>query len=777
MKRMAQKAAIVILSLAFIMGMPLAAESKDAAAESVKIEKLTVSSPSGRTAYVAKGKSVKLAVTVKTKSKKKADKKVLYKSANKKIATVNGQGVVKGIKAGKTKVTAVSSKDKKKKAAIKIVVKNVAVKSVKLKEKSAVISVGKKKALKAEVAPKKASNRLVWSSSKKSVASVSDKGVITGKKAGTAVITAKAADGSGKKAVFKVTVTKSVNMASMDVQNVQTITFELDRAQALTADKILVKTKVYERGEYRNQLKIDNISTSDNINYTVILNNESRIQVNDFVQVSVPSLTGTVKSLEMEYNEQICAFMEEEISVWSVNKYSSDNFTFGSSYGYSSYTITGLPAGLTSKADGDCMYVTGIPTTVGNTTATLRAVDEKGNTLTKSIYFIVGSENKVVGAGMPVYSLAANAEENNVNTYAQFSGGEGYYYYEIINDGGMKAEIIDSSNNTVHISAWLADPGEHSITVRALDSYSRFCDVVIPIYISQGVTVSGTVRDAAGNPIPFASIEMTNKNRADRFFRTGSFTADKNGFYSSSVSAGTYDIEVRYKNNKTYFKNSKTEVFLYNKEISASLSGFDLYFPLYKVSVISADPDRYPLMNSNGYYNFEWYVNNECVGEGDTLYLKNGTYTIESVEIHSGHTENTTGDWFNGVKTTYVYTNNKLTGRVTVNGSAAQVIMSKSPDYETTQVYSTLPAKDTTFEVKTNSYKYLYDTGGYGAYFFVPTKTGSYGISGDYVKIYNMAGHRLSARADGMYDLEAGTKYIIGADGSKSECFEIYSNQ
>ncbi|MDE6636441.1 MAG: Ig-like domain-containing protein [Lachnospiraceae bacterium] len=79
-------------------------------------------------AYVAKGKSVNLTVNVKTKSKKKADIKVTYRSADSTVASVNEKGVVKGIKAGKTKVTVTSSKDTKKKAAINIVVKNTAVK-------------------------------------------------------------------------------------------------------------------------------------------------------------------------------------------------------------------------------------------------------------------------------------------------------------------------------------------------------------------------------------------------------------------------------------------------------------------------------------------------------------------------------------------------------------------------------------------------------------------------------------------------------------------------
>lgn len=778
MKKVVKRIMAGTLYLGLIMGMATAVNQTDASAKKVKVDKVTVSSPSGKTAYIAKGKKVKLTVTVKVNSKKKADKKVTYKSANKKIASVNGKGIVKGIKAGKTKVTVTSSKNKKKKATVKVIVKKDAVKSVKINEKSVNISVGDKKALKATVTPKKASNAIEWSSSKSSVASVSDKGVVTGKKAGTAVITAKAADGSGKKATVKVTVTNTVNMAAMDVQNVQTVTFALDKAQALTADNIIIKTKVYEKGEYRNQLKIDNISTVDNINYTVVLNGDTRIYVNDFVQVSVPALSGAVKCMEKEYTEQICAFTEEAISSWTVNKYGYDSYTFGSAYGYSSYTITGLPAGLVSEVRGDYIYVKGTPVTAGSTTATLSAVDEKGNTLTKSIYFIVGSEDVIVGAGMPEYTLVSNTDSNNVYTYATFTGGSHYYDFEIINDGGTGAKIGESSSimGRAEIYAKISAPGNYNVVMRATDDKKRTCDVTIPIYVSQGIAVAGLVKDASGNPMPNASIVFTNKNRADRFCRTGYYSTDKNGSYSATISAGSYDIAASYHNDEEYSDNAKATRYLYKQDLSATRSGFDVSLPLYKVVLVSADAEKYPLTSSSGYSYYDWYSNHGYLGSGDTLYLKNGNYTIETKEQEDDVNSQKTGDWFNGQVETKTYGTYKLVGSAAVNGAAAQVSVSKVPGTAKTDTVTMPAAKDTPYEVTVEERKDLDEAGRYYAYSFTPSITGIYSISNEDVMFYDMTtGKTVSTDSNGYYTLTAGTKYIVGTGYyNEDEAFRIY---
>ena len=85
---------------------------------------------------------------------------------------------------------------------------NIPVSGVALNKTSTSISVGNSEKLTATVTPENAANKdLKWASSNTSVATVAPDGTVTAVKAGTAAITATAADGSGKSATCTVTVT------------------------------------------------------------------------------------------------------------------------------------------------------------------------------------------------------------------------------------------------------------------------------------------------------------------------------------------------------------------------------------------------------------------------------------------------------------------------------------------------------------------------------------------------------------------------------------------
>lgn len=145
-------------------------------------------------ATVLSDKSVKLVAKVYPKNAN--NKKLLWTSSNKRIATVE-KGVVVGLRKGIVKIT-VKSTDGSKLSAQCVVTVKQAVKNIKLNKTLITGRKGTKVTLKAKVTPTKADNRIVkWQSSNKKIATVNKKGVVTVKGKGCAVIKCTSSDGSG----------------------------------------------------------------------------------------------------------------------------------------------------------------------------------------------------------------------------------------------------------------------------------------------------------------------------------------------------------------------------------------------------------------------------------------------------------------------------------------------------------------------------------------------------------------------------------------------------
>lgn len=168
---------------------------------------------------VTVGKTYKLTATVSPSNA--TLKNVSWKSSNSKIASVDKNGVVKGIKAGKATITCTTN-DSGKTAKCEITVKNVVASSVALNKTNITITTGTSATLKATVLPENTYNKNVtWSSSNTSVATVSSSGKITAKKPGTATITCKTVSG-GKTATCTVKVSgikvDSISLSNFDIK-------------------------------------------------------------------------------------------------------------------------------------------------------------------------------------------------------------------------------------------------------------------------------------------------------------------------------------------------------------------------------------------------------------------------------------------------------------------------------------------------------------------------------------------------------------------------------
>ncbi len=147
-----------------------------------------------------------------------SEKRIKWSSDNTSVATIGSSGVLKGVKAGSAVITA-TSYDGNYTAKCKVTVVQP-VTGITISDKSAKISAGKSKTVTCSVLPSNATNKsVIWSSSNEKVATVS-KGVITAKKAGSAVITVKTADG-GFSAACNVTVIVPVTGVSVSVSSVE----------------------------------------------------------------------------------------------------------------------------------------------------------------------------------------------------------------------------------------------------------------------------------------------------------------------------------------------------------------------------------------------------------------------------------------------------------------------------------------------------------------------------------------------------------------------------
>lgn len=160
-----------------------------------------------------KGSKYRLKTKILPKTAK--NKKVKYRSNKPAVVAVSSQGILSAKKAGTAKVTVRATDGSNKMAGIqvKVVKKLKKVSKVTLNTGKVTLYVngadgqaGQCK-LQANTLPKNATEKkVVFQSSDRSVASVDQGGVVKAKKAGTAKITAYAADGWGKKASCTVTV-------------------------------------------------------------------------------------------------------------------------------------------------------------------------------------------------------------------------------------------------------------------------------------------------------------------------------------------------------------------------------------------------------------------------------------------------------------------------------------------------------------------------------------------------------------------------------------------
>lgn len=176
----------------------------------------------------------------------------VWASSNTKVATVDQNGVVKGVKAGKAKITLTVQNPGDAQALV--LSKDVTVKqyvtSIKLNAAKKTIYNGKAFTLKATVNPKNAANKAVtYKTSNKKIATVTAKGVVKGIKPGKATITVTAKDGSKKSAKCIVTV-KAQKATKITINAKKTTTLKKKGAS------VKIKATLSPKNTYNQYVKV-----------------------------------------------------------------------------------------------------------------------------------------------------------------------------------------------------------------------------------------------------------------------------------------------------------------------------------------------------------------------------------------------------------------------------------------------------------------------------------------------------------------------------------------
>lgn len=206
----------IFMAAVLLMGiMPVssqAAKSKKAKQEA-KVTSVKITN-TGKKLRMQKGKKFRLKTAISVKPNKKKYKKLKFTSSNKKAVLVNQRGLLKAGKKGTAKITVTSKINPKKKASITVsVTKDVLVNTIKLNRTKITVGEFNEDDIQLEakkILPSNAKNKKIeWSTSDERVADVDEDGLVTTGDAGTATITAAAADKGGASATCKVTVTES----------------------------------------------------------------------------------------------------------------------------------------------------------------------------------------------------------------------------------------------------------------------------------------------------------------------------------------------------------------------------------------------------------------------------------------------------------------------------------------------------------------------------------------------------------------------------------------
>lgn len=364
------------------------------------------------------------------------------------------------------------------------------------------------------------------------------------------------------------------------MDNRQTINVTLSSAQKLTASNFAVKVKTtLNGGIYNKSIPIESVSTGDNKKYTIRLNKENRLSSSDRICVYVSGLTGTgTGKVETYYSDGKYNKTYYEARAIEQNANVNTDVNLSGS-GYLKVSVKDVPAGMRYTIGGmrsNCITFTGKITKSGTSVTTITAVDEYGNTMTTIVTWCVYNSSVISAYYSPRYYRTRGESGAAVHVAADINsvaGGSGNYIYDIV--GNTYGLDIYSNGK---LEGYINKAGTYNIKVRITDSDNAGVSTTVDcvINVAQGITVSGYIRDVAGEVLSNAYIIFTNRDKSTEYTYYCYSDVKRDGSYSVDIVPGTYDIAIYSGSDTTY---------IYSQRFTGNISGRNY----------SSDVKRYPL--------------------------------------------------------------------------------------------------------------------------------------------------------------------------------------
>lgn len=294
------------------------------------------------------------------------NKTVTWSSDNTEVATVSDKGEVTAVGAGKAVITAKTSNGKMAACTVNVT-ENIKVEGITLNATSVNLYVPGKQQLSATVTPSNAADTAVaWESSDKTVATVSQEGLVTSVAAGNATITATTNDGK-----YKATCEVHVHPGSAD--NAAKVTLDVANSLSDYANTVLTGTYADVRVQVFNAIDQPVANTEVAISYE---SEYTSGHAYDFAIVSNGTLTNTV-ALKTDEN----GYVNISFGLRDANAYEATDEVYESFK--LTAKVTGSDASVTESVSFACIRMGGIQV-MNNRRVSLNDLDPHTNAVAKS---------------------------------------------------------------------------------------------------------------------------------------------------------------------------------------------------------------------------------------------------------------------------------------------------------------------------------------------------------------------------------------------------------